>query len=57
MTGPAEIEAGTIHKPIVCDLEVKRELKLIRHPSRYFSRAAEAFRKDILPIFAGEEKK
>ncbi len=47
-----EITAGTVHKPIVSDLTVKRELKLISHPSRYCSRASEAFKHDILPIFS-----
>ncbi len=47
-----ELSAGTIHKPIVVDLEVKRELKLINNPNRYKSRATEAFIKDILPVFA-----
>ena len=50
-----EIIAGSLHKPIVVDLQVQRELKLIKHPSRYCSRAAEAFLEDILPIFASEE--
>jgi len=49
-----EIEAGTLHKPFVADLEVRRELKVIRHPSRYCSRAAEAFLENVLPIFASE---
>ncbi len=49
-----ELNAGTVHKPIVADLEVHRELKLISHPARYCSRAAEAFRDHILPIFASE---
>ncbi len=47
-----ELLAGTVHKPNVGDLEVKRELKLISNPSKYCSRAAEAFTKDILPVFA-----
>ncbi len=47
-----ELTAGTVHKPNVADLEVHRQLKLIMHPARYCSRAAEAFRDDVLPIFA-----
>ena len=47
-----ELVAGTIHKPLVIDLEVKRELKVITNPSRYSSRASEAFTEDILPLFA-----
>ncbi len=47
-----ELLAGSVHKPIIADLEVKRELKLISNPGRYTSRAAEAFTKEVLPIFA-----
>ncbi len=50
-----ELAAGTIHKPDVTDLQVKRQLKLINHPARYSSRAAEAFREDILPLFASPD--
>tara|TARA_Y100001968_G_scaffold161383_1_gene147605 strand:+ start:2442 stop:3383 length:942 start_codon:yes stop_codon:yes gene_type:complete len=50
-----ELSAGTLHKPHIADLEVKRELKLITNPGRYSSRAADAFRKKILPVFASEE--
>ena len=50
-----ELAAGTIHKVIIDDLVIKRQLKLITNPNRYTSRASEAFRKDILPIFASEE--
>jgi DNA-binding transcriptional LysR family regulator len=49
-----EIAAKTLYKPLVLDLEVRRELKLIRHPARYRSRAAEAFLIDILPVFASK---
>ena len=34
------------------DLGVKRELKLITNPSRYTSKASEAFKKNILPQFS-----
>ena len=47
-----ELSGGTIHRPFVADLEVKRELKVITNPGRYSSRAAEAFTQDILPLFA-----
>ena len=50
-----ELSAGTLHKPLIGDLEVKRELKFITNPGRYNSRAADAFRENILPIFASEE--
>ena len=47
-----ELSSGTIYKPNISDLGVKRELKLITNPSRYTSKASEAFKKDILPHFA-----
>jgi hypothetical protein len=34
---------------------VRRQLKLITHPARYCSRAAEAFRREILPVFASPD--
>ena len=34
---------------------VRRQLKLISHPSRYCSRAADAFRKEVLPVFASPD--
>ena len=34
---------------------MKRQLKLISHPSRYCSRAADAFRKEVLPVFASPD--
>ena len=50
-----ELLAGTVHKPIIADLEVKRELKFISNPIRYTSRASEAFSKEILPVFASAD--
>ena len=50
-----ELTAKTLHKPIIADLEVKRELKLITNPGRYHSRAANAFKEDIIPFFASPE--
>ena len=47
-----ELASGTIHKPNMIDLGVKRELKLITNPSRYTSKASEAFKKNILPQFS-----
>ena len=47
-----ELAGGSIHRPIVADLEVKRELKVITNPGRYSSRASEAFTQDVLPLFA-----
>ncbi len=50
-----ELASGSLYKPLIEDLEVKRQLKLILHPARYCSRASEAFRKNILPVFASPE--
>ncbi|MFN9623055.1 MAG: LysR family transcriptional regulator [Cyanobacteriota bacterium] len=50
-----ELSSGSLHRPQVADLQVRRQLKLISHPARYCSRAAEAFRKEVLPVFASPE--
>jgi DNA-binding transcriptional LysR family regulator len=50
-----ELAAGTLHRPQVADLMVRRQLKLITHPARYCSRAAEAFRREVLPVFASPD--
>ncbi|MEB3259973.1 MAG: LysR family transcriptional regulator [Cyanobacteriota bacterium] len=50
-----ELASGSLHRPQVSDLQVRRQLKLISHPARYCSRAAEAFRKEVLPVFASPE--
>jgi len=50
-----ELNAGTLHKPSVVDLQVRRQLKLISHPARYCSRASDAFRRDVLPLFASAD--
>jgi DNA-binding transcriptional LysR family regulator len=50
-----ELASGSLHRPQVADLQVRRQLKLICHPARYCSRAAEAFRKEVLPVFASPE--
>jgi hypothetical protein len=34
---------------------VRRQLKLITHPARYCSRASEAFRREVLPVFASPD--
>ncbi len=47
-----ELAGGSIHRPTVADLEVKRQLKVITNPGRYSSRATEAFTENILPLFA-----
>ena len=50
-----ELNAGTLHKPAVVDLQVRRQLKLISHPARYCSLASDAFRRDVLPLFASPD--
>jgi len=50
-----ELTAGSLHKPSVVGLQVRRQLRLITHPARYCSRAAEAFRCDVLPVFASAD--
>jgi DNA-binding transcriptional LysR family regulator len=50
-----ELSAGSVHRPQMADLLVRRQLKLITHPARYCSRAAEAFRREILPVFASPD--
>ena len=45
-----ELAGGSIYKPYLADLEVKRELKLITNPSRYTSRASEVFKKYIFQM-------
>ncbi|MFZ9283064.1 MAG: LysR substrate-binding domain-containing protein, partial [Prochlorococcaceae cyanobacterium] len=50
-----ELAAGSLHRPQVADLLVRRQLKLITHPARYCSRASEAFRREILPVFASPD--
>ena len=50
-----ELSAGSLHRPALVDLQVRRQLKLITHPARYCSRAADAFRKEVLPVFASPD--
>ncbi len=50
-----ELSSGSIHKPVIADLVVQRELKLITNPNRYSSRAANAFMENILPIFCSQD--
>jgi DNA-binding transcriptional LysR family regulator len=50
-----ELAAGSLHRPQLVDLMVRRQLKLITHPARYCSRASEAFRREVLPVFASPD--
>ena len=47
-----ELASGTLHRVVMADLSVRRQLRLITHPARYCSRASAAFRREILPVFA-----
>ncbi|MCP9820507.1 LysR family transcriptional regulator [Synechococcus sp. Cruz-9H2] len=50
-----ELATGSLHRLSVSDLHVRRQLKLITHPARYCSRASEAFRREVLPLFASPD--
>ena len=47
-----ELSSQTLQGMPVGDLNVRRQLRLITHPARYCSRAAGAFRRELLPVFA-----
>ncbi|MDB9476358.1 LysR family transcriptional regulator [Dolichospermum circinale] len=47
-----ELQMGVLHQALIQDVVVKRTLWLIFNPSRYRSKAAEAFSQEILPEFA-----
>jgi DNA-binding transcriptional LysR family regulator len=47
-----ELQIGSIHIARIKDVEVRRTLSVIYNPSRYRSKAAEAFIKEILPEFS-----
>jgi DNA-binding transcriptional LysR family regulator len=47
-----ELQMGVLHSTQIKDVEVRRTLSVIVNPSRYRSKAAEAFCKEILPQFA-----
>ena len=50
-----ELSSQTLQRMTVGDLSVRRQLRLITHPARYCSRAAGAFRREILPVFASPD--
>jgi DNA-binding transcriptional LysR family regulator len=50
-----ELASGSLHRVVLADLSVRRQLRLITHPARYCSRAAGAFRREILPVFASPD--
>lgn len=49
-----ELQMGAIHQARIEDVVVERTLKVIANPNRYRSKAAEAFDREILPLFAAK---
>jgi DNA-binding transcriptional LysR family regulator len=49
-----EIQMGVLYRVQIDNVVVKRMLSVIVNPNRYRSRAAEAFSKEILPLFGKE---
>ncbi|MCL1464377.1 LysR family transcriptional regulator [Argonema galeatum] len=47
-----ELQMGFLHRATIEDVVVKRMLSVIASPNRYRSKAAEAFSREILPLFA-----
>jgi hypothetical protein len=43
---------GVLHQAKIEDVVVRRMLSVIINPNRYQSKAAEAFIRDILPLFS-----
>ena len=51
-----ELEMGVLHRAKIQDVTIGRTLSVIVNPSRYCSKAAEAFSKEILPRFSTKEE-
>lgn len=51
-----ELEMGVLHRAKIEDVIIGRTLSVIVNPSRYCSKAAEAFSKEILPRFSTKEE-
>ena len=51
-----ELEMGVLHQAKIQDVTIGRTLAVIVNPSRYCSKAAEAFSKEILPKFSTKEE-
>lgn len=49
-----EIQMGILHKATIDQVTINRNLSLIYSPNRYRSKAAEAFSREILPLFASQ---
>ena len=51
-----ELELGIIHWAKIKDVTIKRMLSIIIHPTRYKSKAAETFSREILTLFVTEHQ-
>lgn len=51
-----ELEMGVLHRARIQDVTIRRTLSVIVNPSRYCSKAAEAFSKEILPKFSTKQE-
>ncbi len=49
-----ELQMGVLHRAQIQDFFIKRTLSVIVNPNRYRSKAAEAFSKEILPLFSSQ---
>lgn len=52
-----ELDMEVIHRATIEEVVVKRMLSVIINPNRYRSKAAEAFCREILPLFATQDNK
>ena len=51
-----ELQMGVLHNAQIKDVVIKRTLSVIVNPSRYCSKAAEAFNQEILPHFSTKKE-
>ncbi|MBW4618092.1 MAG: LysR family transcriptional regulator [Cyanosarcina radialis HA8281-LM2] len=52
-----ELQSNILHRAYIEGIEVKRMLSAIVNPNRYRSKAADAFCREILPVFANKDWK
>ncbi|BAI90026.1 MULTISPECIES: LysR family transcriptional regulator [Limnospira] len=52
-----ELQMGMLHRATIDSVTVKRMLSVIVNPNRYQSKAAEAFSREILPLFCNSEQR
>jgi len=50
-----ELKMGVLHRMAIENVVVKRMLSVIVNPNRYQSKSAEAFSRDILPLFTSQD--